>query len=152
MIYEGPGFLAVVWFGSSPTPLASSPVGKLFLFLTLGEGSGRGAKSYDREKLWHQYISFNTLWLELTTHGSNIFKDIKPYLLAFLKNWPVKVLGGRCLSVCGPRSPPPPLHIVWIHTPVLIHTGKGGKGNQWEGYRGANHKRGWLTVSPVYKL
>ncbi len=32
IIYRGPGFLAVVWFGSSPTP---SPVSKLSLFLSL---------------------------------------------------------------------------------------------------------------------
>ncbi len=54
-------------------------------------------------------------------HGPNIFKDTKPYMSPFLKNWPVKVLGGRCLSVWGPRSPPP-CYSVWIHacTPVLI--------------------------------
>ncbi len=65
---------------------------------------------------------------------------------AFLKKLPVKVLGGRCLSVWGPRSPlpPPPLHTVWILTPVLIHTGKGA-GSRWtsEKVRGALvHKRG----------
>ncbi len=38
--------------------------------------------------------------------------------VAFLKNWPVKVLGGSYLSVWGPRFPPPiPLHTVWIRTP-----------------------------------
>ncbi len=32
---DGPDFLAVVWFGSSPTPFPSSFVGKLSLFLSL---------------------------------------------------------------------------------------------------------------------
>ncbi len=32
-------------------------------------------------------------------HGPNIYKDNKPLMSAFLKNLPVKVLGGRCLSV-----------------------------------------------------
>jgi hypothetical protein len=34
MIYRGPGFLAVVGFGSTPTPFPS-PVSKLPLFLSL---------------------------------------------------------------------------------------------------------------------
>jgi len=32
-------------------------------------------------------------------HGPNIYKDTKLKMSAFLKNWPVKVLGGGCLSV-----------------------------------------------------
>jgi hypothetical protein len=60
MIYGGPRFLAVVWFGSS-RPL--HPLRELSFFLSLpvcrrssllteerGVGGGRGAKSYDREK------------------------------------------------------------------------------------------------------
>ncbi len=35
MIYRRLGFLAVVWFGSSPTPSPPSPVSKLSLFLSL---------------------------------------------------------------------------------------------------------------------
>ncbi len=31
-IFRGPGFLAVVGFGSSPIPLPRSPVSKMFLF------------------------------------------------------------------------------------------------------------------------
>jgi hypothetical protein len=52
----------------------------------------------------------------------------------FLKNLPVKVLGGRFLSVRGPLlcyDPilPPPLHTVYVCTLQFIHTGKGG---EWE--------------------
>jgi hypothetical protein len=61
MIYRAPGFLAVVLFGSSPTPfLHLSNNLPLFLCLPVcrrsslltgrGVGDGRGAKSYDREK------------------------------------------------------------------------------------------------------
>jgi hypothetical protein len=71
MIYRGPGFLAVVCIGYSPTPLALTPVLKLSLFLSLpvcrrpslltGEGEGAGEepnrpiespadKERDREK------------------------------------------------------------------------------------------------------
>jgi hypothetical protein len=32
-------------------------------------------------------------------HGPNIYKETKFYVSAFLKNLPVKVLGGGCLSV-----------------------------------------------------
>ena len=35
-------------------------------------------------------------------HGPNNFIDTKPQMSAFLKNWPVKGLGGMCLSVLGP--------------------------------------------------
>jgi hypothetical protein len=35
MIYRGPGFLVIIWFGSSPTPILPFPVSKLFLFLSL---------------------------------------------------------------------------------------------------------------------
>jgi hypothetical protein len=45
----------------------------------------------------------------------------------FLKNLPVKVLGGRCLSVWGPGPPLPVPHCMNTCTPVLIHTGKGGE-------------------------
>jgi hypothetical protein len=59
MIY-GPGFLAVLWFGSSPIP-SPSLVSNLSFFLTIpvcrrssiltGKVVG-GAESYDREKAW----------------------------------------------------------------------------------------------------
>ncbi len=50
------------------------------------------------------------------------------------------MLGGRCLSVWGPRSPPPPLHTAWIlyiHLYLLTQEGSAIPT--------------WLTVSPVYK-
>ncbi len=53
MIYRGPGFLAVVWFGSS-CPFPPSPVSKLDRRHTRrrGGGVGRGAESYHRRKVW----------------------------------------------------------------------------------------------------
>jgi hypothetical protein len=64
MIYRGPGFLAVVWFGTSSVP---SPVSKLSLFLSLPvcrrsilltrKGGREG-----RRKSRVLYKSFNTLW------------------------------------------------------------------------------------------
>ncbi len=55
-------------------------------------------------------------------HGSNIYKESKPWMSAFLKNLPVKVLGGRCLSNAPDPLPPPLQPVLWIHTPgpVLI--------------------------------
>ncbi len=96
-------------------------------------------------------------------HGPNIYKDTKPFMSAFLKNLPVKVLGGRCLSVWGPQSPtPPPLYTLceYIHTPVLIHTCKGGGGRWTSGnIRGALvHKRGqkyqqdWLYLQSIKSI
>ncbi len=71
IIYRGPGFLAVVWFGSSPT--LPHPVSKLSLFLSHpvcrlsnlltgeGGGGGEGARLYVGEKAWssinHSIIS-----------------------------------------------------------------------------------------------
>jgi hypothetical protein len=48
-----------------------------------------------------------------------------------LKNWPVKGLCGRCLSVWGPKpltTPPPPLHLytVYLFTQRLGGGGGGG--------------------------
>ncbi len=61
-------------------------------------------------------------------HGPNIYKGTKPYMSAFLMNWPVKVPGGRCLSVWGSLPHPPPCytHCMNTYSPVLIHSGKGG--------------------------
>ncbi len=102
----------------------------------------------------------NSYWLIGTFHhGPNIYKDTKPLMSAFLKNWPVKVLGGRCLPFWGPRSPPlsPVTRCMntynILHTPVLMHTGRGG--GVGEPVRRLEERKGskiptWLTVSPVY--
>jgi hypothetical protein len=76
MIYRGPGFLAVVWFGISPTPShTTSPVSKLSLFLSLPvcrrsslltEKGGRGrSQIMGRRESLVLYKSFNTLWVPL---------------------------------------------------------------------------------------
>ncbi len=61
MIYGGPGFLAVLWFGSPPTHFPPSPVSILSFFLSLSvsrlssfltEGGWLGTDSYDRENAW----------------------------------------------------------------------------------------------------
>jgi hypothetical protein len=59
IIYRGPSSLAVVWFGSTPSPFPHSPDSKLPLpvcrwsRLLAGEGGGgRGAKLFDRKKAW----------------------------------------------------------------------------------------------------
>ncbi len=68
MVYKGPGFLAVVWFGSSPT---SSPVSKLSLFLSLpprAHWRERVERGWARSRIiqpWESlvlYKLFNTLW------------------------------------------------------------------------------------------
>ncbi len=59
MIYRG--FLEVVWFGSSPIPFPSVSCLSFLVFQCVadltygigGEGGGRGAESYNREKAWH---------------------------------------------------------------------------------------------------
>ncbi len=83
---------------------------------------------------------------------------------AFLKNLPVKihVLGGRCLSVClRPPTPSPPFVTHYMNTygtPVLIHTGKGGRSGRWTSEKGRGvlvHKRGrkyqhdWLYLQSI---
>ncbi len=80
MIYRGPGFLAVVRFGSSPTllPHLSSVSSTATHRKTekektccqeRGERGGRGAESYDRKKVLVLYKSFNTLWHRGTETG-----------------------------------------------------------------------------------
>jgi hypothetical protein len=63
-IYRGPGFLAVVWFGSSPAlcPLSRQHTGRLRKRdkLLMGEGEGDGR---EQESLVF-YKSFNTLWVK----------------------------------------------------------------------------------------
>jgi hypothetical protein len=85
---------------------------------------------------------------------------------AFLKNWPVKVLGGRCLSYWGPL-PSLPLYICFPNNPIpsppvtqcintlLIHTGKGGGMLTSEKVNGALFTWilvGWLLMAPLGPL
>ncbi len=69
---------------------------------------------------------------------------------AFLKNWPVKVLGGTGVYLSEAHSPPmttystlPLTNCTWVL--ILIHTGKGGevrRANQREGGGVMLHKAG----------
>ncbi len=102
MIYGGPGFLANIWFGSSPTPFLPSPVSNLSLFLSLavcrrstllkavtgGEGWARSQIRRPRECLV-LYKSFNTLcFFSFFGIGSNPLlprpPSYPPSLLVFL--------------------------------------------------------------------
>jgi hypothetical protein len=77
MIYRRPGFLAVTWFGSSPTlpPLLSASCLSFSVFLSVAgraytvywrEKGGGGAKPYDGDKAWSSKTSFSTLWFIIT--------------------------------------------------------------------------------------
>ncbi len=69
---------------------------------------------------------------------------------AFLKNWLIKVLGGWCLSVWGPRPPPPsPYPRTYSHR----EGGRGG-GLPVRRLEGRMFTRGVenVTVSPAYKF
>ncbi len=48
-------------------------------------------------------------------------------MLAFIKKWPVKVLGGRCLSLWGPRSPTPPFYTLYEYMPLYLFMGGRGE-------------------------
>jgi hypothetical protein len=74
MIYRGPGYLAVIWFGSSLSLLSRQQVTSLSqssyvspFELTDGRegGAGRGAESYFREKAWSSinHSIFSALYL-----------------------------------------------------------------------------------------
>ncbi len=71
-----------------------------------GEVAGSWDKLYDGDARWEGQL--------LPAHLGGAHHNTLLFLLdqgpksAFLKNLPGKVLGGRCLSVWGPRSPPPP--------------------------------------------
>ncbi len=76
MIYRGPGFLAVVWYGSPPLPLSPScpsearpattrKTEKEEKLLT-GEGKGVGEEQIIRQQQSLVfYKSFNTLWFDV---------------------------------------------------------------------------------------
>ncbi len=68
-------------------------------------------------------------FLERISHGPNIYKGHKPLMSAFLKNWAVKALGGRCWSVWGPISPPPSRYRQYEYIPLYLFTqGRGEEG------------------------
>jgi hypothetical protein len=81
----------------------------------------------------------NTLESLTLDHGPNIYKDIKPEMSAFLKNWPVKVRVGMCLSVWGPRFPPGPCYTPYEYMYPCTYTQERGRGGRWlsEKVRGA---------------
>ncbi len=89
IIYRGPGFLMVVWFGSSPPPSPPSPVSKLSLFLSIPVSCRSsiltgGAKLMRPQENLALHKSFNTLWCRLPT----MFCKIKTTKL-FLKTWKI---------------------------------------------------------------
>ncbi len=55
-------------------------------------------------------------------------KTTNPKCRPFLKNWPVKVLGSRCLSVWGSRSPPPPRYTLYEYIPLPLYSHREGGG------------------------
>ncbi len=62
MIYRGLYFLAVLWFGSSPT--LSSPISKRDILLTGEGGAACGAeatKPYDRKKTWSSILANHSI-------------------------------------------------------------------------------------------
>jgi hypothetical protein len=59
MVYRGPCLLSVVLVGSAPTlspPVSSTRKTLEERQVVQGEGGGRGAESYDREKAWSSII------------------------------------------------------------------------------------------------
>ncbi len=81
MIYRGPGFLIVVWFGFSPHPLPS--VSCLFytrsssvstVELTNGRRRGRSQIIRWRENMSSINHSTNTLWFSSFAHTKNTFE------------------------------------------------------------------------------
>jgi hypothetical protein len=96
-IYNGPGFLAVVWFGSFPTlprplplPFSSVSKAKLSLFLSLSAGR-RGslltAMSYDDKKAGYS-INYSILSGEESSVSKEVVNDVHSDLLSFRAFYP----------------------------------------------------------------
>ncbi len=87
-------------------------------------------------------------------------KTPNPKYRLFLQNWPIQLLGGRCLSVWdSPPSYEPILPPPLTHCSIHVYRGGGGgrELTREKVIRAMLHKAGskipaWLTVSPVYKL
>ncbi len=89
-----------------------------------------------------------------------IYKDTIPLMSAFLKNWPVKVLGGRCLSVWGAFPsydpiPHPPTHCKRVDKYTYSYREGGGEGQLTrEKVRAAtlhktSHQHDWLYLQSI---
>ncbi len=107
-IYRGPGFLAVVRFGSPPPP----PVRNFSLFLSLAcmsslywrEKWGRGwegDESYNDEKTWssinHPILSATSVWVHWDTNEDNYWS---PFVVWFLTET-------YAHGLCFGNAPPP---------------------------------------------
>ncbi len=109
VIYRAPGFLAVVWFGSSPTP---STVRKLSLFLShpaCGAGEltderrgGGGAKSSDRENAWpsinHSILSVWSCLAGSTAHSWELTRGTTELVQHFRLKEEITSAQKRCLT------------------------------------------------------
>ncbi len=95
--------------------------------------------------------------------STTLIKTPNPKCRLFLKIDQWRYLGGRCLSVWGPRSPRPIPVTQWMNTctPVVIHTGKGGRGGGGEPVRrlegrqftrGVENTKMTDCISSLYKL
>jgi hypothetical protein len=98
MIYKRPGFLAVAWFVSSPTPLSLSKFClSLSAFLRVAGQAywreGGGAKSYDGEKAWSfinhskltDTIPLNTVFRLPSYWNKILWVMSKPNIALFLR-------------------------------------------------------------------
>ena len=79
-IYKRPGFLADIWFGSSPHPLPPLP-----------SGDGEGAKSYDGETAW-------------SSKNHSVLSAIKISVVEFAYLWTTKLQGTQPRQL-GPGPP-----------------------------------------------
>jgi hypothetical protein len=118
MIYRGPGFLAVVWFGSTPTSFPPLPSPTCFSFSVLlcvaspaywGERGRAWSRIIRPQKSWALYKWFNTL--------SSSWRQVLP-------DWLWESAGSPNPEILAVREPPPPPTIAKdIHpSPPLLAT------------------------------
>jgi hypothetical protein len=109
-------------------------------------------------KSYGSYGSGSTTLLSKSDNMDQItIKTPNPKGCLFLKNWPVKGFGGRCLSVLGPRSPV--THCInTVYIPVLAHTGKEGGSTSEKVKRPLVHKKSrkyqhdWLYLQSINSI